>query len=189
LASLLTFLGSVPFGPRNFRAWRLRRLAATIGALDPDRHKAQRTVLENRRYRLADLVAAAYQVRTPWRRYVSAAAAFGFSVGWSYYLWCSFEQVRVFETITLLSFSTFALLMSYRWTVPYLRYIHAERSRFIAQGCPERFATTRTPDAIRDINYRRRQQRSLQAAARGRERSRSNWRVRRAGIARWLRRF
>lgn len=146
-------------------------------------------MLESRRDRTADLVAAAHRIPTPWKRYVSAAAAFGFAVGWSYYLWRSFDPVRVFETFLFSSFSTFALLMSFRWTVPYLRYIHRERERFITEGCPARFASTRTPDAIRDINYRRRQRRSLEAAAVGLAISRGKWEVRRAAAARWLRRL
>ena len=189
LASILTYLGTVPFGSRNFRSWRLRRLSATIDALHPERHSAQRAVLQAAHDRLADLVAASYRIPTPWKRYVRAASAFGFALGWGYWLWHSFDPARVFETFLFSSFSTFTLLMSYRWTVPYLRYIHAERMRFIEAGCPAHFATTRTPDAIRDINYRRRQERALRAAVRGRAESRVRWRTRRASVARRLRRL
>lgn len=188
VASVLTYLGTVPFGPRKFRAWRLRRLSATMDALDPTRHAAQRAVLYSRQDRLADLVAAAYRVPTPWKRYVLAAGAFGFTVGNSYLLWRTWDPAIGLPTFIAASFITYALLLTYLWTVPYIRYVRRERNRFIEEGCPASFASTRTPDAIRDINDRRRQRRLLEDAARGRVEIGMSCASRRAAIARWLRR-
>jgi hypothetical protein len=71
--TLATFMATVPCSPARFWAWRLRRHGAAVAALDPERHANQLEVLQQRTDYLANRVAAAQHIPTPWLRYVIGA--------------------------------------------------------------------------------------------------------------------
>lgn len=150
VAALLPFLLTVPFSPARLWARRLRRHMEIIEALDPERHKTQRETLLVHADVLANKTAAAYQVRTPWKRYVLGVFV------WSYLLvllggfvvdrWRGVPvDLFLWGLWVVATISCFGV--AYRSTVAYVLYTARERTRFIEEGCPANFAVRSTPHA------------------------------------------
>jgi hypothetical protein len=159
---LVSVLSTALFGPAPYSSFRLRRISANVNAMDPERHKAQREVLLFRMDVLASKVAAAHRIRTPWRRYLGAAA-----------LWFALMDIGTNEVRRIVHgpsagdpgswvvngpiLIVLAIGGLEAWVLTRsLWEIRWERARFIRDGCPAHFAIR--PDSW--TLYRRAQRRS-----------------------------
>lgn len=173
-ASLLTYLGTAPFGPRTYWSWRLRRHASTLEVLDPDRQEAQRAVLLLQADRLASRLAAAYRIPTPWKSYVAGSFVLGYGLGLAYvesYMPGDNALTRV--NALILCFA--CLLIAYRYIYLDFAFVRRERTRFMQQGCPTSFASTRTPQVIRYIKVRLHTERAIRVAVLRRRKGREQF--------------
>jgi hypothetical protein len=141
--TLATFMATVPCSPARFWAWRLRRHGAAVAALDPERHANQLEVLQQRTDYLANRVAAAQHIPTPWLRYVIGAFISSYVVALIVILvWqgpgdfpVPGPGAWVFAGWTIV-WVTFVALRS---TLVYATNNRRERAKFIAEGCPPDF--------------------------------------------------
>lgn len=142
LAALLAILVSVPFGPRSYWSWRLRKEASTVEALDPFRHVAQRESLMRTVDGYANKVAATHKIPTPWFSYgigtfiVVGAAVFAATtrIGSPQ----SATRLLVSVSIGLLVMCVPTVLL---FVAGPFKYVKLRRHQFVRSGCPEDFYT------------------------------------------------